>query len=1129
MLNQKKIYILDGATGTAIQSYNLLEKDYTYKGYKYIGCNEVLNLTREDIILDIHKKYIEAGADIIETNTFNSNSISLKDYGLENESYILSFQGAKLAQEAIKNSKKDVLIAGSIGPTNKSASIPTNKNILIREVNFDELFKSYLIQAKGLADGGADLFLIETIFDGLNAKAAVMACEQVAKENCKKIPIMISATVDKNGKILSGQDIRSLITSLNRDSIISFGLNCSFGAKDLIPLIENLDMVTDKLLSIYPNAGLPNENGEYEEKPEITLKYLKKLIDNKKINIIGGCCGTTPAHIKLINDYSKDKLPREIKFKEITKFFLAGNLPLRDNKNFYLVGERNNVAGSRKFKRLIEEKKYEEAVEIAREQIENGADIIDINLDDALLDSKKEIEIFLKTLCNDSSVSQVPIMIDSSNFEVIEVALKNISGKAIVNSISLKDGEKEFLKKADIIKNFGAALVVMAFDENGQAISLERKIEICQRSYELLIKNGWNKTELIFDPNILTIGTGREEDKYHAINFFKATKWITDNLKGVKISGGISNISFAFRGNNLLRQLIHREFLKEATKNGLNMGIINPNEKNIEFPKELIKLVNKLIYGEEVIEEILLFCKNLDLNYENKHILTREFNSKKTLKVEDRLHLKILEGKSNGLELDLQEALEVYTPLNIIQTILMTALTEVGSKFEKGEFYLPQIINSAVIMEKAVMYLTPYINQNEPYKTIKGKVLMCTVKGDVHDIGKNITKIVLKCNGYQVIDLGVMVEKSKIYQEAIKNSVDAVTLSGLITPSLNEMEEVIEFFEKNRLNTPIIIGGAATSKLHTALKLEPKYKNKVFHVTDASSTVSVLNSLLNQECHIFKKKIEEEYNALRSLYFKNKETLITKNIDEARLDSKHIAYKPTKPIHLERISMEITLNKIIPYIDWTIFLTTLKIKNTSQETKILKEAYIILNKWISEKRNVKTLYKIYSVTKNNDILDIENRKIPLVRNQGVTTESLSDYIEIDDYVGLFIASIKPQNEDDIFEQLLANTIVESASKYLHEHISENNWAINIRPAIGYPCLPDHSIKKDIFELLNGDEIGVTLSENFVMSPLSTVCGFYIGNSESKYISPKIILDDQIQKISKIRGLNINLTRKYMGF
>lgn len=1128
MLTKKKIYILDGATGTVIQDYHLSEKDYTDNNYKYIGCHEILNKTRQDVILDIHKKYIEAGADIIETNTFNSNSISLKDYGLENESYFLSFLGAKLAREAVENSKKEILVAGSIGPTNKSASISTSKNILDREIDFNELFESYLIQARGLVDGGVDLFLIETIFDGLNAKAAVIACEKVAKENSKKIPIMISATVDKNGKILSGQDIKSLITSLDRDSIISFGLNCSFGAKDLIPLIESLNPYTDKLLSVYPNAGLPNENGEYDEKPQITLEYLKKLIDHKKINIIGGCCGTTPAHIKLISDYSKNYLPREINFKEINKFFLAGNLPLEDNKNFYLIGERNNVAGSRKFKRLIEEKKYEEAIEIAKEQIENGADIIDINLDDALLDSKKEFEIFLKTLSNDSVVSQVPIMIDSSNFQVIKTALKNISGKAIVNSISLKDGEKEFLKKADIIKNFGAALVIMVFDENGQGIDFERKIEICQRSYNLLIKNGWNEKDLIFDPNILTIGTGLKEDRYHAVNFFKATKWITENLKGVKISGGISNVSFAFRGNNPLRQLIHKQFLKEAIKNGLNMGIINPNEKNIKFPVELVHLVDRLILGEEVVEDILKFCKTLHLNDENNENLKNKIKDKKNPKVEERLHIKILEGKSNNLEFDLKESLEIYTPLDIIQTILMTALVEVGNKFEQGEFYLPQIIKSAIIMEKAVKYLTPYINQNETYKSIRGKILMCTVKGDVHDIGKNITKIVLKCNGYEIIDLGVMVEKEHIYHEAIKNNVDIVTLSGLITPSLSEMGEVLELFEKNKINIPIIIGGAATSKLHTALKLEPKYKNKVFHVTDASSTVPILNSLLNKESGIFKEKTKKEYDTLRSLYFKNKENLITKNIEIARLDSKYVSYNPIKPKFLERVSMKITLDKILPYIDWSIFLATLKVKKTQEESKILKEAYSILDYWLLKEIHVKAVYKIYSTTKNSDTLDIDNRKIPLIRNQGDTNESLSDYIEANDYVGAFVASIKPLNEENIFEQLLANTIIEGASSYLQEYISKNNWNINIRPAIGYPCLPDHSIKKDIFEILNGEETDASLSSNFAMTPSSTICGIYIGNPKSEYVTPKIILDDQIKEISKIKDIDLNLIKKYMG-
>ena len=581
MLDEKKIYILDGATGTAIQDYKLLEKDYIYKNKVYKGCHEILNETRKDIILDVHKRYIEAGADIIETNTFNSNSISLRDYNLEEKAYYLSFEGARLAKEATNNSKRKILVAGSIGPTNKSASIPTKNDIQDREIGFDELFESYLIQAKGLFDGGVDIFLIETIFDGLNAKAAVMACEKIASINNVKIPIMVSATVDKKGKILSGQDIRALITALDRDSIVSFGLNCSFGAKDLIPLIEEIGEYTDKLLSIYPNAGLPNENGEYDEKPELTLEYLKGIIDNSKINIIGGCCGTTPKHIELISEYSKGKTPRKRIIENSKKFFLSGNSFLKENKKFYLVGERNNIAGSKKFKRLIEERKYEEAAEIAAEQVKNGADIIDINLDDALLDSEKEIEIFLKTISNDTLVSQVPIMIDSSNFEVIEVALKNISGKAIVNSISLKEGVDSFLEKANIIKSYGAAVVVMAFDEDGQAVKYEKKVSICKRAYDLLIENGWKGKDIVFDPNILTIGTGREEDRYHAIDFFKSVEWIKKNLKDAKISGGVSNISFAFRGNNLLRQLIHERFLEKAIKKGLSMGIINPNENKI--------------------------------------------------------------------------------------------------------------------------------------------------------------------------------------------------------------------------------------------------------------------------------------------------------------------------------------------------------------------------------------------------------------------------------------------------------------------------------------------------------------------------------------------------------------------
>lgn len=1125
MFVQNKIYVLDGATGTAIQSYNLEEKDYSFEGKGYKGCHDILNITRKDIVLDVHRRYIEAGADIIETNTFNSNGVSLKDYGIEDKSYSLSFEGARLAKEAVTNSKRKVLVAGSIGPTNKSASIPTKSSILDREISFDELFENYCIQAQALYDGGADLFLIETIYDGLNAKAAVMACEEISEKVGRKIPIMISATVDRNGKILSGQDIKSLITSLDRDSIVSFGLNCSFGAKDLIPLIESLSEYTEKMLSVYPNAGFPDENGEYLEKPEMMLEHLKDLIDNKNINIIGGCCGTTPKHIKLISEYCNGKIPREIDIKKTDGFFLAGNRPLKDNLNFYLVGERNNIAGSRKFKRLIEEKKYEEALEISREQIENGASIIDINLDDALLDSKVEMEIFLKTLSNDIAVSQIPIMIDSSNFDVIEVALKNIPGKAIVNSISLKEGEKEFLRKAKVIKSYGAAVVVMAFDEEGQAVEYNKKIDVCKRAYNLLVENGWKKENIVFDPNILTIGTGREEDRYHAVDFIRATEWISKNLKGAKISGGISNLSFAFRGNSNLRKLIHDRFLEKAIKNGLNMGIVNPNEEVIEFSEELVTLVDRLIDGEDVVDEVLEKFKTVVVDRKSNSDLSL---SKIEKNVEERLKTKILEGKVRDLESDIDEALKSYKALDIIQNILMVALEEVGDRFEKGEFYLPQIIKSAVVMENAVKYLTPHIKQKETYKKSKRKILMCTVKGDVHDIGKNITKTVLTCNGYDVIDLGVMVDKETIYNSAVEYKVDAVTLSGLITPSLSEMKEVLELFDKNNKTIPIIIAGAATSKLYTALKLEPVYKKSVFYTTDASSTVVLLDSLLGEASKIFKEKVENEYQNLRELYYSNQNNTITKDISTARLNGIHKSYNPIAPKSFEKKVLQIQIQNVLKNIDWSIFLSTLKVKGSSEEKTVLDEAYRTLKDWSSKNIVIKVIYKICEVSKNNDFLDIAGMKIPLIRNQGSTNESLADYFEEEDYLGIFIASIKPDNETDIFQQLLANTLVEASSEYLQEYISKSNWNIHIKPAIGYPCLPDHSLKKDIFEFLKAENIGVKLSENFSMKPLSTVCGIYIGNPKSEYISPRIILDDQIEEISKVRLISPTILKRYMG-
>ena len=853
---QKRILVLDGAMGTAIQKYNLNSDDYLGKK----GCNEILNITRPDIIKDIHLKYIEAGADIIETNSFNCNKISLNEYGFSERAYEIAKRSAELAKEVTTTSEKKIYIAGSIGPTNKTLTIPSGKNPYDRDLEFDYLKEAYSEQIEGLIDGGVDILLIETIFDGLNAKCAVISAEEVMKRKNINLPIMISATVNKEGKIFTGQSIESLIVALDRESIISYGFNCSFGAKELIPLTKKLGKFTKKPISLYPNAGLPNEDGEYLESPDITANYLKELVDNQEVNILGGCCGTTFEHIKSIANLVKNRAPR--KFEENFKLegFLSGNEILYFNDKFVDVGEKNNVAGSKIFKNLIADKNYIKALEIAKKQIENGAKVIDINMDDGLFESKIEMKNFLIVIQNDRFVSKIPIMIDSSDFEVIETGLKNIAGKSIVNSISLKEGEEEFRKKAQVIKKYGASVVVMAFDEKGQGVSYERKIEICSRAYSILKEIGYSNSDIIFDLNILTIGTGMESDRYNGLNFLKACEWIRKNFKGVGIIGGLSNLSFAFRGNNDLRAGLHSIFLEEGKKRGLNFAILNPNENPPILSLEDKKILRDLIFGEESsLEQIL----NLHIQRKKEVVIKEE------LTLEQRIENVLIFGETPEFINDINSALKIYSPLDIIQNILMEGMKKLGVLFEKGEVYLPQLIRSSETMNKAVNIITPHLKSDEKVKA-KGKILMATVEGDVHDIGKNIVGTVLKCNGYEIIDLGVMVPKETILSTAKEQNVDIITLSGLITPSLKEMEKVLKYFQENSMKTPILIAGATTSPLHTALRLEPLYSGKVLHVSEALDTLQSINKLCSDEREEFLSEKLQNFKTLRKLYEKNK-------------------------------------------------------------------------------------------------------------------------------------------------------------------------------------------------------------------------------------------------------------------
>lgn len=1072
---QKRILVLDGAMGTAIQKYNLNSDDYLDKK----GCNEILNITRPDIIKDIHLKYIEAGADIIETNSFNCNKISLNEYGFSERAYEIAKRSAELAKEVTTTSEKKIYIAGSIGPTNKTLTIPSGKNPYDRDLEFDYLKEAYSEQIEGLIDGGVDILLIETIFDGLNAKCAVISAEEVMKRKNINLPIMISATVNKEGKIFTGQSIESLIVALDRESIISYGFNCSFGAKELIPLTKKLGKFTKKPISLYPNAGLPNEDGEYLESPDITANYLKELVDNQEVNILGGCCGTTFEHIKSIANLVKNRAPR--KFEENFKLegFLSGNEILYFNDKFVDVGERNNVAGSKIFKNLIADKNYIKALEIAKKQIENGAKVIDINMDDGLFESKIEMKNFLIVIQNDRFVSKIPIMIDSSDFEVIETGLKNIAGKSIVNSISLKEGEEEFRKKAQVIKKYGASVVVMAFDEKGQGVSYERKIEICSRAYSILKEIGYSNSDIIFDLNILTIGTGMESDRYNGLNFLKACEWIRKNFKGVGIIGGLSNLSFAFRGNNDLRAGLHSTFLEEGKNRGLNFAILNPNENPPILSLEDKKILRDLIFGEESnLEQIL----NLHIQRKKEVVIKEE------LTLEQRIENALIFGETPEFINDINSALKIYSPLDIIQNILMEGMKKLGVLFEKGEVYLPQLIRSSETMNKAVNIITPHLKSDEKVKA-KGKILMATVEGDVHDIGKNIVGTVLKCNGYEIIDLGVMVPKETILSTAKEQNVDIITLSGLITPSLKEMEKVLKYFQENSMKTPILIAGATTSPLHTALRLEPLYSGKVLHVSEALDTLQSINKLCSDEREEFLSEKLQNFKTLRKLYEKNKK----ENIE----DTQEILSPVIIPKEIGKKYLEISLEDIEKYINLDILLHTLKVKNSNEELKIKEDLSFIFNKMKENNLKVRGSYGIFSSKKIDGKLIIEDNII------STKEDFIYKFINNDDYIGAFALSYKSEifKEKEylkILEELLNNRIVEAGAEYLEDFVSKNIWKINIRPAIGYPSLPNHQLKETVLKILDGDKLDIKLTSSYAMLPLSSVCGLYISNPKSFY-------------------------------
>jgi len=1208
---KNRILVLDGAMGTMIQKYKLTESDFRgdrFKDYPQDlkGNNDILSLTQPQIIEEIHTQYLQAGADIIETNTFNSNPISQSDYNLQNLTYELNFTAAQIAKNAItkfliNNPDKPRFVAGSIGPTNKTASMsPDVNNPTYRSVTFDDLIKAYSEQIRGLIDGGVDLLLIETVFDTLNCKAAIYAANDLMESRNLQIPIMISGTiVDMSGRTLSGQTLEAFYYSIAHcKNLLSVGLNCSLGAKQMRPFISELSRIAECYISLYPNAGLPNAFGEYDETPEQMTPILKEYAEEGLLNIVGGCCGTGPEHIKMISEFVSTYKPRDI--PEHSNYLrLSGLEPLiiTPETNFVNIGERTNVAGSRKFAKLIREGNYESAIEIAREQVENGAQIIDINMDEGLLESEQAMTKFLNLISAEPDIAKVPIMIDSSKWTVLEAGLKCLQGKGIVNSISLKEGEEVFKSHAKEILKYGAAVIVMAFDEEGQATSVERRIQIAQRAYRILTQDvGFKPQDIIFDPNILTIATGIEEHNDYAINFIESVRWIKQNLPGSYTSGGISNLSFSFRGNEPIRQALHSVFLYHSIKAGLDMGIVNPAQlthyENI--PSDLIELIEDVIFNrrQDATERLLNYAEKY--NDKTSEIEKTE-NKWRKLPVTERLRYSIIKGVSEYIEQDCREALQVFNiPLEIIEGPLMDGMNEVGDLFGAGKMFLPQVVKSARVMKKAVAYLQPYIEKSlskDGERKSQGKVLLATVKGDVHDIGKNIVGVVLGCNNYDVIDLGVMTPSTKIIEEALKQKPDIIGLSGLITPSLDEMIYTAEEMEKAHLDIPLLIGGATTSRVHTAVKIAPVYHNPVVHVLDASKSVKVVNSLMKKDPK-FINETKQLYNEIYQNHFNKQKETNYLTIEEARAN-RYIFNPETAQIVKPKIIGRQILNnypiaELRKYINWSEFFLTWELKGKYPKIfehpeigdvarKLYNDSNALLDKIESEKLlQANAVFGIYPANSVGDDIEIytddSRRGITAIfhtlrqqnkKESQTPNYALADFIapkdsNIADYIGFFALTTgigaddlaeyyKSMNDDysSILVKTIADRLAEAFAEHLHELVRAKYWGYEnnnnadiddliatkyrgIRPAPGYPAMPDHTEKSVIFKLLSPENGGMSLTESFMMTPAASICGLYFAHPEAKYFPLGKIEKDQVLDYRKRKGVNLEYIEKWLS-
>ena len=1233
-LLRQRILILDGAMGTMIQRYKLTEADY--RGERFAdfkapagerelfvkGNNELLTLTQPQVIQEIHEQYLAAGADIIETNTFGATSVAQDDYHMAHLVYEMNVQSAKLARAAcVKYSTPDKprFVAGALGPTPKTASIsPDVNDPAARNVNFDQLVSAYLEQTRGLVEGGADILMVETIFDTLNCKAALFAIDSFFEEVGYRMPIMISGTVtDASGRILSGQTVTAFWHSVRHAKPLTVGLNCALGATLMRPYAEELSNIADTFVCIYPNAGLPNPMSDtgFDETPDVTSSLVKEFAESGFINIAGGCCGTTPAHINAIYEAIKAIPPREVpSVPPYTR--LSGLEPfiIDENSLFVNVGERTNVTGSKAFARMIINGQFEEALSVARQQVENGAQVIDINMDEGMLDAVQAMTHFLNLIASEPDIARVPIMIDSSKWSVIEAGLKCVQGKSIVNSISMKEGESEFLRQAKLCRRYGAAVIVMAFDEKGQADTYERKIEICKRAYDLLVSTGFPPEDIIFDPNIFAIATGIEEHNNYAVDFIEATRWIKQNLPHAKISGGVSNVSFSFRGNEPAREAIHTVFLYHAIKAGMTMGIVNAGMVGIydDLTPELRERVEDVVLNRrpDATERMIEIAGTLVAGGK-KEAATLEWRGtpENPVSVNKRLEHAMVHGITDFIIEDTEEARQAIMagggrPIQVIEGPLMDGMNVVGDLFGQGKMFLPQVVKSARVMKQAVAHLIPFIEAEKAAEQErtgvvakpKGKVVIATVKGDVHDIGKNIVSVVLQCNNFEVVNMGVMVPAAEILAMAKAENADIIGLSGLITPSLEEMTHIAREMQRDPyfhgLRTPLLIGGATTSRAHTAVKIAPHYDGPVVYVPDASRSVSVMQNLLTPESRgAYLAEIQADYEKARTQHANKKGTpLLT--LAEARANKSRLQFHPVKPKFIgRRVFKNIDLSLIAQYIDWSPFFQTWDLAGSypailsdkvigEAATKVFAEAQSMLKKiidgrWLTANGVIALMpantvndddIEIYTNETRNQVAftwyGMRQQSVkPVIDGVARPNQCLADFIApkgTPDYIGLFavtaglgIEKIEQRFADahddysGIMFKALADRLAEAFAEYMHERIRTDLWGyaadeklaidalikeqyLGIRPAPGYPACPDHTVKPDMFNLLQCDEIGMTLTESFAMQPAAAVSGFYLAHPEAKYFSVDKIGSDQLEDMAKRRNLPKNYLERWLA-